>query len=507
MNKEMLVSGGLPQLYGYLQMILLAFVLLVLSYTIKRIFVRNTHGFIIANRQVGFGFGVGAVISAWTYAMAVLMSAGMTFQWGLSGLLWFVVPNGFAVIAMIPFARILRRSMPNGYTIPEFIRHRFKDSKLASGVVTLTVVLGAPLAILINLKGLSIVMSVVFGIKPELAATVGILCILAYSYFGGLWTSVITGTLNTLMLTVPSAIVVVAVYHFIPGGADAVFSAVGEASPQNLSVLRADAAAGFGITLAFGLLTAIGDQALWQKVWSIRSREVTRVFFWAGALFYPIPIAAGMLGLVGIAYGLTPADIGGDIVAIGPYIVSHLGLPLILVLLYCLTILAASYSSIDAASSALSSVVAVDIVRRLWPDTNERRLFLITKVSILSGGAVGLAILLTGIDFTSLVLTESSLRTAILIPFVLAIVWSRTNTIGFVSGVVLSIIIGQTVRYFHGELWGTLTTLGVSGGTVLISGLLDGRKFDMASLQNVRSEIGIDSTVPAPIGQFETAKV
>lgn len=492
MKMEPLASGGLPSLYGYIEMIALAVVLLALSYMIKRIFVRNTHGFIIANRQVGFGFGVGAVISAWTYAMAVLMSAGMTFQWGLSGLLWFVVPNGFAVMAMIPFARTLRRNMPNGYTIAEFIRHRFGNSRLASGVVTFSVILGILLAVLINLKGMSIVMSVIFGIKPELAATVGILCILAYSYFGGLWTSVITGTLNTLMLSVPSAIVVVAVYHYIPGGADAVFHAAGEAHPQNLSVLRTDAAAGFGITLAFGLLTAVGDQGLWQKVWSIRSREITRVFFWAGALFYPIPIAAGMLGLVGIAYGLTPNDIGGDIVAVGPYIVSHLGLPVIFVLIYCLTILAASYSSIDAASSALSSVVAVDIVRRLWPDTNERILFLITKVSILSAGAVGLAILLTGIDFTSLVLTESSLRTAILVPFVLAILWPRTNTIGFVAGVLLAIIIGQTIRAFHGELWGTITTLGVSGVVVFIAGIVDGRKFDMSSLRSVQSEIGAE---------------
>src|SRR4029077_11081825 len=36
--------------------------------------------------------------------------------------------------------------------------------------------------------------------------------------------------------------------------------------PRNLSVLRPDAAAGFGITLAFGLLAAtVADQTFWQK--------------------------------------------------------------------------------------------------------------------------------------------------------------------------------------------------------------------------------------------------
>ncbi len=56
--------------------------------------VRNTHDFIISDRKVGFGFGVGSVIAVWTWAMAVMMSAAMTYQWGLSGLFWFVVPNG-----------------------------------------------------------------------------------------------------------------------------------------------------------------------------------------------------------------------------------------------------------------------------------------------------------------------------------------------------------------------------------------------------------------------------
>jgi hypothetical protein len=36
--------------------------------------------------------------------MAVMMSSPMTFKWGLSGLAWFVVPNGFAIMAMIPLA-------------------------------------------------------------------------------------------------------------------------------------------------------------------------------------------------------------------------------------------------------------------------------------------------------------------------------------------------------------------------------------------------------------------
>jgi Na+/proline symporter len=420
-----------------------------------------------------------------------MMSSAMTYRWGLSGLFWFVVPNGFAVIAMIPFARILRKNMPQGYTISEFVKYRFAQSSVASGIVTLTMIFGILLEILINLKGTSVVISTVFSIDWKVAAIVGIVCVLTYSYFGGLWTSVMTGTLNTLMVTVPAAIVVAAVYEHIHGGAPAVFHAVAAADPRNLSVLRPDAAAGFGITLAFGLLAAtVADQTFWQKVWAIRGREVARTFFWAGALFYPIPICLGMLGLVGIAFGLKPTDIGGDIAAIGPYVVSHIGLPLALVILYVLSILAACYSTIDGASAALSSVVAVDIVKRYWPATKEGPLFVITKLSMLAGGAAATAIVLSGVDFTTLVLTTYALKTSILLPLVLAILWPRTNTIGFVGGVVLAILIGMPIYETQGELIGTLSIVAISGLTVVIAGLAGNVRFDVTSLQRVRDDIG-----------------
>ena len=496
MNKEALVATpGLTPGVGFATMIGLGAVLLVLSYLIRRALVRNTHDFIIANRRVGLGFGVGSVIAVWTWAMAVMMSSAMTFQWGLSGLFWFVVPNGFAVMAMIPFARLLRRNMPQGYTISEFIKYRFRNSAVASGIVTVTMIFGILLEILINLKGTSVVISTVFGVDWKVAAILGIVCVLTYSYFGGLWTSVMTGTLNTLMVTVPAAIVVAAVYDRVPGGATAVFKAAGAADPRNLSVLRPDAAAGFGITLAFGLLAAtVADQTFWQKVWAIKTPEVTRVFFWAGALFYPIPICLGMLGLVGIAFGLSASDIGGDIAAVGPFVVSHIGLPLFLVVVYALAILAACYSTIDGASAALSSVVAVDVVRRYWPETHESRLFVITKLSMFLGGAAALAIVLSGIDFTTLVLTTYALKTAVLLPLVLSIVWPRTNSIGFVGGIVLAILIGMPLRSEYGELVGTLAILGISGAVVLLGGLMGSERFVLSSLRLVQSEIQEDGT-------------
>jgi Na+/proline symporter len=180
-------------------------------------------------------------------------------------------------------------------------------------------------------------------------------------------------------------------------------------------------------------------------------------------------------------------------------VVSHIGLPLALVILYVLAILAACYSTIDGASAALSSVVAVDIVKRYWPATKEGRLFVITKLSMLLGGLVATLIVLSGVDFTTLVLTTYALKTSILLPLVLAILWPRTNTVGFVGGVVLAILIGMPIYETQGELIGTLSIVAISGITVVIAGYAGNVRFDIASLRRVGDDIASD--VPVAIAQ------
>jgi hypothetical protein len=134
-------------------------------------------------RRIGLGFGVGSVIAVRTWSVAVLTSAAVTYTWGISGLFWFVVPNGLAIMLLAPFALHLRKKLPAG----------------------------------------------------------------------------------------------------------------------------------------------------------------PRTFLWAGAWFYPIPITVGLLGFVGIALGITVPDQIADPAAIGPFVISHIGLPVALVVLFTLVILNASF--------------------------------------------------------------------------------------------------------------------------------------------------------------------
>lgn len=118
------------------------------------------------------------------------------------------------------------------------------------------------------------------------------------------------------------------------------------------------------------------------------------------------------------------------------------------------------------------------------------------------GGAISLGIVLSGVDFTTLVLTTYALKTAILLPLVLAILWPRTNTVGFVGGIVLAIAIGMTIRSYAGELIGTLSILAISGLTVVAGAYLFPSKFDPRVLTTAHDLEGGDPAAGGAVPSF-----
>lgn len=467
----------LPAALGWVLIIGLGIFLTLVALVARTKLVRNTKDYIIANRKVGLGFSVGAVIAVWTWSMAIVMSAASAYTWGLSGLLWFTIPNGIAIILLAPLALHLRKVVPNGYTIPDYIRTRLSSSFSAT-LATVIMLLALLFSILINLKGTVLVTSAVFGLSPLSVVAVVLVIVTLYSYLGGLWTSTITGTLNTLLILVPLAVIVLFALEKI-GGPEWVFNSLTQKNPEHLSIFSHEAAAAFGLTLSLGLLGAsISDQSFWQKAWAVKPRHLSRTFIWGSALFYPIPIIAGILGLVGLGYGVTLPQIGGDAASIGPYVIAHIGLPVTLVALYVFVVLNCSYSTIDGAFSAISSLVSVNVLMPLFPRLPGKALFTLTKLSMVIFGAIAGAIVMSGWDFVSLVLLAQSLNASILFPLLLAITWHRTTAAGFSWGIILAVVIGMTVRHFYGELAGILTITSISAIVPLTLGLLSRKTFN-----------------------------
>jgi Na+/proline symporter len=482
MDKSMLVlTEGLSPTLGVAVIVGLGVLMLLLALTVRSM-IRTTDDYVAAGRRIGLGFGVGSVIAVWTWSVAVLTSAAVTYTWGISGLFWFVVPNGLAIMLLAPFALHLRKKLPAGYTITQFIKERF-NNPAATAAVLAVIIFTAGMSILLNALGAVIVLNTIFGIKPLAILLIALVIVTIYSYFGGLWTSAITGTINTLLLSVPAAIVLLFVLAKL-GGPEVIFDKVRSAGPQFFDLARGITAANFGIVTALGLLAvAIADQALWQKVWAIKPDRLARTFLWAGAWFYPIPITVGLLGFIGLALGVAVPDQIGDPAAIGPYVISHIGLPVGLVVLFTLVILNACFSATDGAFAALTSVVAVDIVRPLWPHMGDRTLFLITRLSIVVASLIVGIIVLLGLQFVDLLLFMFAVQIAFAIPITLSIFWSRFTATAFVLGCSLALVIGLPIRLSYPEPWGTLAIFAVSLVVSVGVSLVQNQTFDFRTLR------------------------
>jgi urea-proton symporter len=497
-KSTLIITDGLSPALGFAVIGALGLAMLALALAVRSM-IRTTDDYVAAGCRIGLGFGVGSVIAVWTWSVAVLTSAAVTYTWGISGLFWFVVPNGLAIMLLAPFALHLRKKLPAGYTITQFIKERF-NNPAATAAVLAVIVFTAGMSILLNALGAVIVLNTIYGIQPLAILLVALVIITIYSYFGGLWTSAITGTINTLLLSVPAAIVLLFVLAKV-GGPEAIFSKVQATNPQFFNLARGETALNFGIVTALGLLAvAIADQALWQKVWAIKPDRLARTFLWAGAWFYPIPITVGLLGFVGIALGITVPDQIADPAAIGPFVISHIGLPVALVVLFTLVILNASFSATDGAFAALTSVVAVDIVRPLWPDLSERTLFLITRLSIVIASIIVGVIVLLGLQFVDLLLFMFAVQIAFAIPITLAIFWSRFTGTAFVLASTLALLIGLPIRLNAPEPWGTLAIFGISLVVSVVVSLIQKQEFDFRTLRD-RGRTSVKSGVVESIAK------
>jgi len=141
MESTLIITDGLSPALGFAVIGALGLAMLALALAVRSM-IRTTDDYVAAGRRIGLGFGVGSVIAVWSWSVAVLTSAAVTYTWGISGLFWFVVPNGLAIMLLAPFALHLRKKLPAGYTItssrsastiPRLPRRCWRSSSLPPG--------------------------------------------------------------------------------------------------------------------------------------------------------------------------------------------------------------------------------------------------------------------------------------------------------------------------------------------------------------------------------------
>jgi len=339
-------------------LILLGFGLIM---TIVSLFLRKKdetlQNFLLAGRQVGWFQGACSIAASWIWAPALFISVQVAYQKGLAGLFWFTAPNIFALILFAFFAPRIRKALPEGTTLPEFIGDRFKSSRLHKLYLFPTLFYQL-MAVTVQLFAGGHFVSLLTGIPVHAVMPLLLGICLIYTWISGLKASVLTDVLQLVMIFGIGAVIVPMV-GIVGGGFEVI--AQGFHGIENVtSVFDPGVAFSFGIVTSIGLIAgALSDQQYWQRSFAIREKELVPAFVVGGVLFGIVPIALSVLAFVAVGLGITVPE-GVDSSMIGVQAVSEL-LPAWAIVLFLIMLLAGISSTLDSGLSAMSSLWATDI--------------------------------------------------------------------------------------------------------------------------------------------------
>ena len=421
---------------------------------------KNVERFCVGSRKENWIMSALSIAATWIWAPALFVSTEKAYANGFVGLFWFLVPNVLCLILFIPFAKRIRREMPEGITLSGYMRDKYKSD-------------GVKRVYLFQLMGLSVlstgvqllaggqVLSVATGTPFELVTVLLAIIALSYSLFSGIKASMLTDTIQmAFMLAASVAFLIMAIRA---GGTSGILEGIHGISGNYTSFWSED---GIDVFLAFGLPTTIGllsgpfgDQSFWQRAFAVKSNRIGRAFFVGAILFGLVPFSMGILGFTGAGIGYQAKDLG----VINFELIQEM-FPAWAVLPFLFMIVSGLLSTVDSNLCAASSLVT---------DMSGGKELKKTKLAMISLLCAGILIAnIPGMTVTHLFLFYGTLRASTLLPTVMTLKGVKFTPKGIQYGVISALAVGLPI-FAYGTVLnsGPYKTLG-SLATVLLGGIV-----------------------------------
>jgi len=433
----------------------------------------STVGYVAADREFGFlimYFIMGASIFS---AFAFLGGPGWAYSRGAAA--FYILSYGTLGLAPWYFfgPRVAALGRRFGYvTQAELFAHRFQSPALSGLLALISLVSFLPYLTL-QMQGAGYVFNVVTeGRMPEWAgAGIAYGVVLIYVYYSGVmgvgWTNTFQGM---FMMALAWGLGIYLPFKLY-GGVGAMFEALAESVPEMLVAPGLDAAG--NVWTWGGYCSAIAISVLGFSLWphyfmkiytarDVRTLKKTVVFYPTFQIFLVPILFIGFSGILRFP-GVDPAD------AILPTIITSLGLPAVVVGLFCAGALAASMSTGDAIVHAAGSILVHDLYK-VWfrPEMDDRsnRRAIRFLVIVISGVAYYFAVF-SDYSLVYLLLLAYGF-VAQLFPLLLAtFFWPRATR----PGVIVGLLAGCTVtviwnifpalqwQQIHAGIWGVLANV------------------------------------------------
>lgn len=449
---------------GYVLIALFGVAMVAITYLVSREkrWKSTGVGFLVAGREVPWTLGAPSIAASWIWAPALFVSVQKAYELGLPGIFWFTAPNILALVIFAWLAPRIREKIPGGYTLPDWIRHRFADSKLHKTYLVPYIwyqVMAITVQIFVGGLMLNFLTGIPLNVVMILLLTVG----LSYSLISGLRASIVTDVLQMVFILVGCSIVLPWVVS--AAGPGAIRGGLGGLVGKT-NILDPGIAFSFGIVTSIGLIGgAVSDQQYWQRSFAIKKSHLKRSFVWGGLMFGIVPVALSVLGFIAAnpEQGISLPD-GTGLPMIGIATVVKL-LPVWASVFFVVMLLAGLCSTLDSGLCAAASLYAIDIAKlskperdvlrkeRVGLELNDQDLQVkvgldaatmtrsrMAMIGIAAAGLITAFIVQHLFSLDRLWWIFNGVATCFVVPTVLSVFWDRLSSKGAFYGILASLV-------------------------------------------------------------------
>jgi urea-proton symporter len=432
----------ITQTAGYWFLTVFGLAMIIITYLFARWKRWHTkEGFLVAGRKVNWFFGGTSIAASWIWAPALFVSVQLAYQQGVAGIFWFTFPNVIALALFAFFAPKIRTKLPEGYTLPQYIKFRLQNKNVHKmylvpyffyQIMAVTVQLFAGGSLVSLLTGIHLT-----TIMPILAAIA-----LIYTLISGLEASIVTDFVQMAMIVAIGAVILPLTWSAAGGIGTITAGLAGLTGTTN--IFDPQTAFSLGIVTSIGLIAgAVSDQQYWQRSFALKKKHISKAFVFGALLFAVVPIALSTLGFIAAnsAIGVALPE-GVDASMIGVQTVASL-LPTWAVFLFVVMLLAGLSSTLDSGLSAASSLWVTDVAKAESDDKAIRS----ARFAMVGITLLGLAIALSVAFIPSFGLFHlwwvfNAIAATVLVPTILSLYWNRLSARGVMWGVATSLIVG-----------------------------------------------------------------
>jgi SSS family transporter len=406
--------------------------------------VKSSADFAIAGRHLPLAMIVTTTFATWFGSETVLGIPAKFVNSGLNGVVEDPFGAGSCLILVgVFFAAKLYRM--NLLTISDYYRERYgRTVEVLCSIIIMVSYLGWVSA---QVTALGLVFNLLSGgsVSMPLGMTIGVVSVLAYTLFGGMWSVAITDFMQMIILVVGLSTLAIFAGNQA-GGADKVIAlAVSQdmfkflPEPNFKDILFFVAAA---ITIMFG---SIPQQDVFQRVMSANSLGAATKGPIIGGICY-ILFAFVPMFLVVSALIIMPEKaaqlIQEDPQKVLPTLVME-QMPFVMQVLFFGALLSAIKSCASATLLAPSVTFTENIWRQFFPHQGDKQALLAMRITVLvfSGLVLTYAILMQGSSIYDMVSGAYQVTlVGAFVPLVFGLYWSKATSQGAIFAIVLGLL-------------------------------------------------------------------